>query len=80
MKRFIIVFFLLSFLFYGCAGSSNFTKDVGNILKFSIDVVGLGLLFSGHGSSAHIPSAALDTFLDFGKAVDSAAGEEDIKE
>jgi len=57
----------------GCASSNGLVKKepgVGDFLKFSLDVVSLGLLLGGSGNPAHIPSASLGTALDFGKAAD----------
>ncbi len=77
MKK-VFIIGLLFILVYGCAGSSQFTKterNVGNVLKFFLDIMSLGLIFTGHGSPAHIPSASVDAVFDFGKAVDSLTSE-----
>jgi hypothetical protein len=78
MKRVFILFLLFAHLMLiGCAGSSQSLKSdrgVKDVLKFSLDLVSLGLLLGQGGSSAHIPSASLATVLDFGKAVDAVAG------
>lgn len=87
-RGFLVFGVLFLFLVYGCAGHIGTTKNdktIGNVLKFSLDVVSLGLLLTGHGSSVHIPSASVDTFIDFGKAVDSVVeegenGDKDRKE
>lgn len=78
MKKVFAVSLFLLFVVYGCAGSSGVTKterNLGNVLKFSLDVVSLGLLLTGNGNPAHIPAASVDTVLDFGKAFDSAVEE-----
>lgn len=73
-KVFVLIFFIL-WVVIGCVGpSKNLKQDrvvVGDVLKFSMDVVSLGLLLSGQGSHAHLPSASLATVLDSGKAIDA---------
>jgi hypothetical protein len=73
MKRVFVWVCLVFMLFSGCASSNGLVKKepgVGDFLKFSLDLVSLGLLLGGSGNPAHIPSASLGTALDFGKAAD----------
>ncbi len=48
--------------------------DVGKLIKFSLDLLSIGLVLGGQGSPAHLPSALVDTGLDLGKAVDQIGG------
>jgi hypothetical protein len=73
MRKVFVLLFLTFLVLSGCASSNGFVKKeegVGDFLKFTLDVLGLGLLLGGSGSLAHIPSASLGTALDFGKAAD----------